>query len=253
MGRTRMCRRPTSRGARHEPARSVEGIGFRPRRRLAAARRAGCGRIAALRLRRAQRRSACARGETLCGARQTRAAVGRAHEVGRIPVDPLPRGPRALGRRRPPRSACSSFISACSSADRCACTKSSTASRARSRTTPRCSTPQSRPRSPRRCRAISASLDSASISRTDFQRDVAAFLGASYFRAVGGSDAIRPVGARPRDRLRPAATRGVSRFHRVLARASEGRRDDAASSTRCSIRRASPARTASRSRRASRW
>ena len=46
------------------------------------------------------------------------------------------------------------------------------------------------------------------------------FLGASYFRALGAGPALRPVGARPRDRHRRRAGRGVSALHRVLDRAS---------------------------------
>ena len=61
------------------------------------------------------------------------------------------------------------------------------ASRARSPTIPRYSISR-RPASIRqRCRAISASPDLRLGFAPDFHRDVAAFLGASYFRAVGGT------------------------------------------------------------------
>ena len=54
----------------------------------------------------------------------------------------------------------------------------------------------------------------------DYRDEVIVFLGASYFRAVGRDQALRPLGARARDRHRGAVGRGVPVVPRVLAGAA---------------------------------
>ena len=49
------------------------------------------------------------------------------------------------------------------------------------------------------------------LHRADKQDEVAVFLGASYFRALGAGPALRPVGARPGHRHRRRRRRGVPR------------------------------------------
>ena len=71
---------------------------------------------------------------------------------------------------------------------------------------------QERPATARRCPADLGFAGFRVNFHSDWKRDIAAFLGASYFRAVGGDVPVRPVGARPRHRLPAGATRSSRDF-----------------------------------------
>jgi hypothetical protein len=95
------------------------------------------------------------------------------------------RGDHALWADPGLPSACSSSTSAAVSPSRCICSKSSTARRAKSSTTRRCSNFTRAASIPRVMQDRRASPGSRAV-RDQLAGDVAAFLGASYFRAVGG-------------------------------------------------------------------
>ena len=182
---------------------------------------------------------------------QLPAGGGRAR-LGPVPVDPLPRRPRAVGRPDSCASASSSSTSACTSKRRCASTRWSTARRSELAYDPEMF---DYGKSGLQGRALPKDLGFAGFRlnfHTDLERDVCAFLGASYFRAVGGEWqyglsarglAIDTGLPRPEEFPTLHATSG-----------SSGPAPDASThdrSMRCSIRRASPAPTASTSRPAS--
>ena len=111
---------------------------------------------------------------------------------------------------------------------------------------------QKRPRSQRRCRAISASPDFASRSRPISS----AMSPRSSARAISARSAARCSTASRRAASRSIAACRAPRNFRISSRTGSSARAPTrrrSSCTRCSIRRASPAHIASRSRPASRW
>ena len=114
-----------------------------------------------------------------------------------------------------------------------------------------CSTTARTSSTRRRC-AASASTAFASTTRSTSRATrtrCVVFQGASYFRALGKGQVVRPVGARPGGRHGCGAERrGVPALRRVLDRAAARQRDLADDLRRCSTRGASPAPTASCSR-----
>ena len=219
----------------------------RPRRRAEAARQA-----AALRLRRLKGRARALAAAPYQPRRQRAAGGDRRARLGPVPVDPLPLRPRAVGRQEaalsrrvlPPGP-----VLQAAGADVRGGRRAGPGARLRPGDV---RLRQERPASGARCPPTWASPASASTSTLAPERDIAAFLGASYFRAIGGE---RQYGLSARgagDRHRHGTRRGVPGLHRASGSSGRRRRRTRWSSMRCSIRRASPAPTASRSRRATR-